>query len=93
MYTYAPRVLEALAGHGVRPNARVAPDRVRAFVNDLYCYELRALRARLLRGRIPRPDYAAQVAAVRQRYWVLSLPIQEWAASRTESRKRPRPNG
>jgi hypothetical protein len=46
----------------------------------LYCYELRRLRRALLAGRIPKADYAGHVVALRKRYWLVSLPLDRWAA-------------
>jgi hypothetical protein len=80
-YRYAPRVLQALAAHGVQPTSVTPPAQVRQFVNDLYVYELRRLRAWLLEGRVPKSAYAARVLAVRKRYWLLSLPLAEWLQS------------
>ena len=37
---------------------------VHEFLNDLYRYELRRLRDRLLRREIPKPDYYAHVVEV-----------------------------
>jgi hypothetical protein len=79
MYDYDSRILDALAAHGVRPTAATHPARAREVVNDLYRYELRRLRDRLLRGEVPRPEYAGYVVRLRRRYWVLSIPIQQWA--------------
>jgi hypothetical protein len=55
--------------------------RAREFVNDLYTWELRRLRGRLMRGHIPKPEYASRVESLRlQRYWVLSVPLAQWCA-------------
>lgn len=77
-YLYRPHILQALAGHGVTPRPDTPPEQLRAFVNDLYTYELRRLRAALLAGRIPTRQYAAHVRAVRARYWLLSVPLADW---------------
>lgn len=81
-YRYKPAVLEQLSAHGVRPTERTPPDLVRDFVSDLYRYELRALRARLLRGEIARTEYYGRVIAVRVRYPVLSLKPWQWVEGR-----------
>lgn len=75
---FAPVVLEALAGHGLRPSARTSIALLRAQVNDLYRYEIRQLRARLLAGDIVKVAYADHVRALRQRYLLLSLPVERW---------------
>lgn len=72
-YRYKPAVLELLASHGLRPTPATPPERVHDFVNDLYRYELRRLRDRLLRREIPKTDYYGLVVEVRERYRVLAL--------------------
>lgn len=77
-YRYDARLLEALAALGVRPSDETPPDRVRAFVNDLYRYELRRLRDRLVSREIGKTGYSDKVIEVRRRYWMLSVPLQLW---------------
>ena len=79
-FDYEPRVLEALTAHGLRVTPATPPALAREFVNDLYRYELRRLRDRLLDAQIPRHDYKAHVIALRKRYWVLSVPLGRWTA-------------
>ena len=50
------------------------------FVRDLYCYELRVLRDRMLRQEFPKQEYAGRVIALRDTYRVLSLRAREWLA-------------
>jgi hypothetical protein len=78
MYRYRPAVLSELLRHGVRPTHRTPPALLRAYLNDVYRYELRRLRAALLEGRIPKRDYSSRVVALRQRYPLLSLPERFW---------------
>jgi hypothetical protein len=54
------------------------PQLVHDFVNDLYRYELRRLRDRLLQKQIAKPDYYAHVVKVRSRYPLLSLKLWQW---------------
>jgi hypothetical protein len=77
-YQYRLDVLRAVAQHGIRPTARTPPEVARGFVRDLYCYELRVLRERLLRQEFPKQEYAARVTALRDHYRVLSLRAREW---------------
>jgi hypothetical protein len=77
-YRYRPAVLDQLLGHGLRPGAHTPPRRLRAQVNDLYRFELRRLRARLLSGDFPKRDYASHVVGLRRRYPLLSLPDRLW---------------
>ena len=77
-YRYKPDVLEQLAAHGLRPAPSTSPEKVREFLNDLYRYELRRLRDRLLRREIPKTDYYARVVEVRNRYRLLGLKTWQW---------------
>ena len=53
-YTYHPKVFEALGDFGLRPTPTTPPALAKAFVNDLYRHELRALRDRYRAREIPR---------------------------------------
>ena len=77
-YCYRPQVLEALSHHGVCPTPLTSPEVVHEFVNDLYRYELRQLRARQVRGEIPRTDYSARVIELRKKYILVSVPKHLW---------------
>jgi hypothetical protein len=77
-YRYRPEVLAQLGAHGVTPKPSTSPEFVRDFLNDLYRYELRRLRDRLVRREIAKPDYYAHVVDVRRRYLLLSMKLWEW---------------
>ncbi|HKV39613.1 MAG TPA: hypothetical protein VJX67_10395 [Blastocatellia bacterium] len=77
-FNYRQSVVDQLICHGVIPTRETPPEVVHDFINDLYRVEIRALRDRLLRGMIPRNEYAARVALLRDRYPVLALPIRFW---------------
>jgi hypothetical protein len=77
-YRYRRDVLDELWRHGVHPNERTPPDTVHEFVNDLYRYELRCLRDRLLRKEIPKRGYADRVIELRRRYPLLALKWSRW---------------
>ena len=79
-YVYRTDVLTACERHGIRPTPRTPPELARGFIRDLYCYELRALRDRMLRQEFPKQDYAGRVIALRDTYRVLSLRAREWLA-------------
>lgn len=79
-YTYREDVIRAVQKHGVRLTSRTPPELARGFVRDLYCYELRALRDRMLRKEFPKEEYADRVIALRDSYRVLSLRAREWLA-------------
>jgi len=75
---FSPLVLEALAGHGLRPLPHTGANTLRGVVSDLYRYEIRQLRGRLLAGAIAKASYADAVRALRLRYLLLSLPKDQW---------------
>ena len=75
---FSPLVLDALAGHGLRPRPETSVELLRGQVSDLYRYEIRRLRGRLLAGAIPKASYADAVRTLRLRYLLLSLPTAHW---------------
>lgn len=77
-HRYKKEVLDQLAVHGVKPTPTTSPDLVHEFLNDLYRYELRRLRDRLLRREIAKSDYYDRVVEVRRRYPLLSLRAWQW---------------
>ncbi len=89
IYEYAPEALEVLAGHGLRPGAGTPPALVREALNDLYRYEIRRLRRRLLDGEIPKAAYSDHVIGLRKQYWLLSIPVARWVRETPEITKSP----
>lgn len=77
-FKYRESVVNQLLNHGIKPDEMTPPELVRDFINDLYLYEIRALKKRLLAGLIPQKEYAGAVLQLRNRYPVLGLPIQFW---------------
>ena len=77
-FKYRESVLEELARHGIAPGRDTPPEMVRDLVNDLYLYEIRRLKRRYIAGLVPKERYADEVAALRRRYPVLSLPLRYW---------------
>jgi hypothetical protein len=77
-FVYRDSVLEELSRHGVQPAGDTPPELLHSYLNDLYRYEIRALKSRLNAGLIPRNDYAAHVSRLRERYPLLSLPLRFW---------------
>jgi hypothetical protein len=75
---YKATVLSELARHGIKPDAGTTPELIHDYLNDLYRYEIRRLRAQLKDGLIPKNDYAAHVTRLRERYPLLSLPVRCW---------------
>ncbi len=78
VYDYRPNVLEQLAKHGIRPKSSTPPQAVMDHLRDLYCFELRQLRARLLGGKILKADYAGHVVALRKQYRLVSITARLW---------------
>jgi hypothetical protein len=78
LYTYHKQILDGLAGHGLLPRDDTPPQQLRDALRDLYKYEIRRLRDRLLAGDFPRRDYAGHVIELRKRYWILSVPTALW---------------
>ena len=72
-FKYRADVLQELARHGVCPTPETRPERVREYVRDLYKYEIRRLRARMLADDFPKSEYSERVDWLRRQYPVLSL--------------------
>lgn len=77
-YWYRPEVLEALARHGLSPRSDTSPQVLRDAINDLYRFEIRRLRRRLLAGEFPKSEYIGKVIELRGKYLLLSMPMDEW---------------
>ena len=77
-FRYRPDLLGQLWRHGVQPTAASRPELVHEYVSDLYRYELRRLRDRLLRKEFPKPEYYGRVVELRNRYLVISMRPRDW---------------
>lgn len=77
-FVYHQPILDELARHGLRPLPSTPPQQLRDAVRDLYKYEIRQLRAAYVAGQIAKRDYAGHVVALRNRYRVLSIPLELW---------------
>ena len=87
VFCYRPDVLEELRIRGVAPDARTDPALVREYLSDLYRYEIRQLKSRLLRREFPRGEYAGRVRELKLGYFLLGIPVDRWLIdddSRTE---------
>lgn len=76
-YRYRADVLEQLSHHGIQPSSFTPPEVVHEFVNDLYRFELRRLRDRLVRKEIPKAGYYDRVVELRRKYPLVSLKPHE----------------
>ena len=72
-FRYRAAVLDQLAVHGIRPRPHTSPDVVHELVSDLYRYEIRRMRDRLLRREFARSEYFARILELRRRYPLVSL--------------------
>jgi hypothetical protein len=76
-YRYRADVLEQLSRHGIRPTSSTRPEVVHEFVSDLYRFELRRLRDRLMRKEILKVGYFDRVVDLRRKYPLVSLKPHE----------------
>ena len=83
-FEYAPEALAILAEHGLQPGPSTSPRVVRAALNDLYRYEIRRLKRRLLAGEFAKERYLDLVVELRTHYWLLSIPVQRWVRTKGE---------
>jgi hypothetical protein len=81
VYRYRAEILAQLWRHGVQPKPTTRPELVHEFVSDLYRYELRRLRERLVRREIQKVGYADRVIELRRKYPLLSLKPGQWVDS------------
>ena len=81
-YRYRSEVIEQLWRHGVHPTPNTPPHLVHEFVSDLYRYELRRLRNRLVRGEVPKRGYYDHVVQLRLKYPLVSFKAELWLEGR-----------
>ena len=82
-WSYPPELLAALVAFGLNPTATTPPSLVRDALNDLYRFEIRRLRQRLLdgpNGKVEKAHYVDEVIRLRKRYWPLALQPKDWDA-------------
>ena len=77
-WEYPADFLEQLLTHGLAPARTTPPAAVRDALNDLYRFEIRRLRRRLLDGQVEKAHYVGEVVALRKKYWLLSLTPSAW---------------
>jgi hypothetical protein len=88
-YNYRREVLDALWAHGVQPRPTTKPELVHEFVSDLYRFELRRLRDRLVRKEIPRDGYFDRVVELRRKYPLVSLKPGQWLQELQDGEEQP----
>jgi hypothetical protein len=72
-------VVAALEGHGLAIGADDTPASLHDRLGDLYLADVRRLKARQVSGEIPLREYARHVAALKEAYPLLGLPLVHWA--------------
>ena len=78
LWTYPAELRDALLAFGLAPRPDTSPRFVRDQLSDLYRYEIRRLRGRLLEGEFPKADYIGHVIGLRKKYWPLALTPEQW---------------
>ena len=77
-WSYPPELRSALTSFGLAPTPVTPPVFVRDALSDLYRYEIRRLRLRLLADAFPKSDYIGLVIALRKKYWPLTMTPEVW---------------
>jgi hypothetical protein len=77
-FQYRPDILAQLAAHGIRPSPTTKPAFVLEYLNDLYRYELRRIRARLRRREFSQREYYGLVVDVRRKYPLVAVHPAHW---------------
>lgn len=89
MWRYPPEFIESLAGLGIAPTSDTPPRLVRDALNDLYRFELRAARDRLIAGEFEKSAYLGIVVTLRRKYWLLTLQPAAWETICRDTSDRP----
>jgi hypothetical protein len=77
-WSYPPELFDVLLTFGLKPGPATPPRFVRDALNDLYRFEIRRLRQRMVEGLIEKARYSDEVIALRKKYWPLSLQPAQW---------------
>lgn len=77
-WIYPPELLEALGPFGLAPRPDTHPTFVRDALSELYRWEIRRLRDRLIAREFPKKAYSSHVIAMRKKYWPLALTPAGW---------------
>jgi hypothetical protein len=78
MWSYPVELVSALLTFGIAPRPDTPPRAARELLSDLYRFEIRRLRTRLLAGDFPKAEYSDRVIQLRKKYWPLSLTPEQW---------------
>jgi N-carbamoylputrescine amidase len=84
-WNYPDELISALVVLGAAPSSSTPPSVVREYLNDLYRYELRALRSSTRSARseqawgpAQKAAYNDRIIALRKKYWPLTVPPRGW---------------
>ena len=83
-YRYRPDILARIHSHSLFPRPHTPPVVVRDFLKALYTMEIRTMRVAQQRQERAgdssgRQDYARRVVETRDRYDILTIPVEWWA--------------
>ena len=78
MWHYPDELQQTLQSLGLAPRPETPPALVREYLSDLYRYEIRELKGRLLSNDFPKTEYAGRVVELRKKYWPLSFTPAQW---------------
>jgi hypothetical protein len=81
VFKYRDDVLAECRKYGVFPTEHTPPELARGFLNELYKFELRKLRARYMRKEFLKQEYHRHVIVIRDKYPVLALTPSQWLLS------------
>lgn len=73
-----PNVRAALLARGIEPAEGESPAALKQRLNDAYLVEIRRLKEAQASGDIPLRDYAGRVAALKESFALLGLPLHLW---------------
>jgi hypothetical protein len=85
---YRPEILERLRAFAIFPRSHTDPGLVRDFLKALHTMEIRTIRVEQQKverrgDRSTRKAYREKVVALREKYEILSIPVNWWIAGET----------
>jgi len=80
---YKSEILAGLETWGLQPHPTTPPEKVRAFLNELYVFEIRELRHKHkeleeVLGPQPIEKQRERVRALKEKYELLGVPVETW---------------
>jgi hypothetical protein len=89
---YRPEILERLDAFAIFPQAHTDPVLVRDFLKALHTMEIRTIRVEQQKAerrgdRSTRRAYREKVIALREKYEILSIPVNWWVEVKSQDRE------